>query len=108
MQGHIEHFSKGPEEMGNELWSSVGGYMQGNSMLGKDVMVTSIDLARLFIHVIGWNKYSLLGETVNDNKDGSKSVGGRELFKIWATLQMGPGRQNGQSVRSRERIGGSV
>ena len=35
MKGHAEGFSKRAEEMGDELQTSVGGDMTGNSVLGE-------------------------------------------------------------------------
>ena len=37
VKGHIEGFSKGVEEAGCELQTSVGGDMLGNAMLGKNM-----------------------------------------------------------------------
>ena len=67
MKGHVEGFSKGAEEAGCELQSSVGCDMLGNAMLRK-YMCDEKDG-----QILGgtmndcWNKYSLFGELVNNH-----------------------------------------
>jgi hypothetical protein len=80
MEFHVENYSKGPEEMGNEFRTTIGGNMRRNSVLGEYVEDKEFRKFEGGNSIVGGNEYRLLGKSVYNNKDGSEARGDRELF----------------------------
>ena len=61
--------------MGHKLRATVGGDVGGNTMLGKDMKYEEGGQLRGRDGVVGRYEYSLLGESVNNNKNRSETGG---------------------------------
>ena len=66
--------------MGDELGASVGGDVGGNAMFGKDVKDEQLGQLHRGDGVVGWDKYPLLGEVINNNQDRGEARGTREFL----------------------------
>jgi hypothetical protein len=80
MEFHVKNYSEGLEEMGNEFWTTIGGNMRRNSMLGEYVEDKEFRKFEGGNSIVGGDEYCLLGESVYNNKNGGEAGGGRELF----------------------------
>jgi hypothetical protein len=80
MEFHVENYSEGPEEMGNEFRTMIRGNMRRNSMLGEYVEDKEFRKFEGGNSIVGGDEYRLLGELVYNNEDGGEAGGDGELF----------------------------
>ena len=66
--------------MGDEFRALIRGNVGWNSMLGKHMEEEELCKLQRSDHVMHWDEYALLGETIDYHKDHSESGGWRELF----------------------------
>ena len=80
VKGHIQDFTKRAEEGGGKLRTTIGGDMLRNAVLREDMC--DEDESEVFRGTIdcSWNEDCLLGESVDDYKNGVKTGGGRKRF----------------------------
>ena len=72
MQFHVQCDSKGLEEMGDELGSTIGSDVAWNSMLGEDVKNKELCKLPRCDCIMSWNEEFLLGEMINNDRYSSK------------------------------------
>ena len=67
MKFHVQGFTQGPEEVGDELQTSIGGDVGWNSVLR--VHMEDKELGKLSggDSIISWNEDWLFGKSINDN-----------------------------------------
>ena len=80
METHVEGFTKRPEEVGDELRTSVRGYVCRNTVLGEDINEEELSEVGGRYGVMGGDEYGLLRQSVDDYKYGGESGGQRKLF----------------------------
>jgi hypothetical protein len=80
MEFHVQDYSEGPEEMGNEFRTTIRGNMRRNSVLGEYMEDKEFRKFEGGNSIVGGDEYRLLGKSVYNNEDGSEAGGDRELF----------------------------
>ena len=67
MKFYVQGFTQGPEEMGDELQTSVRGDVRWNSMLGKHMEDKELGELSGGDSIISQNEDWLFGESINNN-----------------------------------------
>ena len=80
MECHVQGFTQGPEEVGDELQTSIGGDMRWNSMIGEYMKDKEMGKLSRGDGVMSWNEDQLLGKPINDDQDCHETGGGWELL----------------------------
>ena len=80
VESDVEGFGEGTEEVGDELRSAIGGDMGRSSVLGEHMEYEEFSKLRRVDGVMSGDEDGLLGETINDDKNGGEAGGGWELF----------------------------
>ena len=80
MEFNVQRFGQGVEELGDELRSSVRGYVRRDTVFGEDVKDKEMSEFWSVDGINGRNEDGLFGETVHHNEDGGVTGGGGELL----------------------------
>ena len=77
---HVQSFPQGAEEDGHELGAAVGSNMSRYTVFREDVSNEELSQAGGIHGVCGRDEDALLGESVNNDEDGSKAGGLGKVF----------------------------
>jgi hypothetical protein len=80
MDVHVESLAESSEETRDKLRALVGGDMRGDTVFGEDMHDEEFGESGRVDGIVSRDEYTLLAESVHDDKDCSKSVRVGELL----------------------------
>ena len=80
VEAHAEEGAEGSEEVRGKLQAAIGGYVEGDAMLGEDMGDESICDINCGSVIRGGDENTFLGEAIDNDQNRREPIGRRQLF----------------------------